>query len=166
MIFTILATGQSLTQEDVDYVRGKSKVIAVSNAYTMAPWADFLVSADRKWWMSNREALRFEGRKIIRQAYPGLEHFTNPRVPYGYNSGLFAMHVAKREGASKIILLGFDMHGTHFFGAHPEPLKNTTDRRFADHIRQFNGFEGCEVINSTPNSALTKFPMMPLREVL
>ena len=76
------------------------------------------------------------------------------------------MIVAKTLGAKRLVLLGFDMHGTHFFGKHPEPLKNTTEKIFKTHIRQFDGFSGCEVINCTPNSSLTRFPLRPLREVL
>lgn len=45
------------------------------------------------------------------------------------NSGVFAIRVARYLGARKIILLGFDGHGSHYFGEHPSPLKNTTEAR-------------------------------------
>jgi hypothetical protein len=68
--------------------------------------------------------------------------------------------------ASRIVLLGFDMHGSHFFGAHPPELSTTTPRRFKDHLKQFEAWRGCPVVNCTPGSALTRFPMGKLHEVL
>ena len=46
-----IASGPSLTQADVDYVRGKARVIVVNNGYLLAPWADVLYAADARWWM-------------------------------------------------------------------------------------------------------------------
>lgn len=77
-----------------------------------------------------------------------------------------AMCVARKLGAKKLILLGFDMHGTHFFGKHPEPLKNATEKIFKTHIGQFNGFSGCDVVNCTQGSALQRFRFSTLEEEL
>lgn len=76
------------------------------------------------------------------------------------------MYVARDYGAKKIILLGFDMHGTHYFGRHPEGLKNTTEIRFKQHMFQFRLFSGAEVINCTPDSALKRFPLAALSDTL
>lgn len=46
----ILATGPSMSQAVADSARGFGTVIAVSDAYRLAPWADCLVSADTAWW--------------------------------------------------------------------------------------------------------------------
>lgn len=172
MTWVVLASGQSLTKEDVEYARqaredGRIKgFIAVSNVgIDLAPDADALVSHDGKWWANNREASGFEGRKFCNNTRYGIEVF-HPSVK-GCNSGLMAMEVSFRVyGANKIILLGFDMHGTHYFGQHPKPLNNTTITRFKAHIKQFNNWKYCEVINCTPNSSLKKFPLMNLREVI
>lgn len=45
-----LGSGPSLTQEDVDYVRGKARVIVVNSTYRLAPWADVLYACDDSWW--------------------------------------------------------------------------------------------------------------------
>lgn len=169
--FAVLATGPSMSQELANYVRGKCKVIAVSDAYKLAPWADALVSNDRNWWEHNKAANKFAGRKFASVALPhGVEAL--PRVGVyggGINSGLQGMRVAQILGATKILLLGFDMsaeRGLHYFGAHPHPLKNTTAKRFVKHIEQFNKWHGCPVINCTPRSALKRFPMSTIQEQL
>lgn len=173
--WVIIATGQSLTHDQVEYVRqaweaGKCKVAVVSNAYTLAPWADMMVSADTEWWRMNPEALQFKGTKYSRMEYAGGVKgflYRNHNLVNGSNSGLLAMAIARSvKQASKLILLGFDMHGTHYFGPHPKGLNNTTPSRFKTHISQFASFEGPEVINCTPGSALKKFPMIPLNEAL
>lgn len=169
----VIATGQSLTLEQVEIVRqahaeGRCKAVAVSNAYELAPWADALVSHDKGWWEHHREASKFAGRKFCGFQVHGLEHLpTNSTFKSGSNSGLQAMRVAQYElNATLIALLGFDMHGTHYFGAHPHPLRNTTPQRFAHHIAQFDHWKGCEVVNCSPGSALKKFRTGDIGEVL
>lgn len=45
-----LAGGPSLTQKQVDFVRGKARVIAINNAHLLAPWADVLFFPDLKFY--------------------------------------------------------------------------------------------------------------------
>lgn len=174
----ILASGQSLTQEDVDYIKlaredsRLDRVIAVSNVgIDMAPWADALVSHDSGWWIAHPEAVKFAGRKFSRRGYTRTEAYTE-NIPSGLNSGLMAMYIARDVfKAEKLILLGFDMHGTHYFGPHTaiynnRPLNNTNNSRFQQHIAQFSRFDGCEVVNCTPNSALKRFVYAGLREII
>ena len=59
----VIATGPSLTAEDVDYCRGKARVIAINDAYTLAPWADALYATDAKWWHWHRGVASFTGAK-------------------------------------------------------------------------------------------------------
>ena len=51
----LIAGGPSLTRADVDLVgdahaAGRVRVIAVNDAYLLAPWADVLYFADAHWW--------------------------------------------------------------------------------------------------------------------
>lgn len=175
MTWAVIATGPSLRLEDVDYLRGKvDGVIAVSNAgLDICPWANALVSHDSGWWISHPEAREFKGKKFSALAYSGTIGFSPKK--YGFtaiNSGLLAMYVARDYyNAKKIILLGFDMNrdkGQHYFGKHERQyngkcLLNTDERRFNIHIKQFDKFSGCEVINCTPQSSLKKFPIQDLR---
>lgn len=165
-LWVVIATGQSLKREDVEYVRGKANIAAVNNAYQLAPWADILVSHDRAWWAHHKDAMEFAGRKFCRFQHGHCEKYTPEYLPLGCNSGLMAMFIAKELGASKILMLGFDMHGTHYFGPHPQGLKNPVEHSFVRHMRQFTRFDGPEVINCTPDSALKMYPHIPLREVL
>src|SRR6185436_15127662 len=67
----ILGGGSSLTTEDVSYVRGKARVIAIKEAgvcaipghVAPAPWADALYAADEKYWRFVQGAPDFAGLK-------------------------------------------------------------------------------------------------------
>lgn len=170
MIFAVLATGQSLTQEQADAVKGRCQVVAVSDAYKFAPWSNALASCDASWWKNNPEAQDFAGRKFTTapdwQGLSGLERV--PGVASGTNSGLLGLMVAVQLGATTILMLGYDMHGTHFFGAHPEPLRNPNAARFDVFKKQFERYKprGVEIINCTPGSALRAYPMGDLHASL
>lgn len=161
--WAVLATGQSLNQGDVDLLRGKCSVVAVSDAYKLAPWADVLVSVDAAWWRNHPEAMGFSGDKYT--ASPDWQGLTElkrlPGVASGTNSGLFGLMVATHLGAKRILMLGFDMRGTHFFGEHPAPLKNPTTARFEVFKKQFSLFKprGVEIVNCTNGSGLTAYRM-------
>jgi hypothetical protein len=165
-VWAVIASGPSLTVELAEQVRGRCKVIAVSNAFTIAPWADALVSNDAKWWRAYPEALKFAGRKFSGARVPGTEMIKSTMTHgVGSNSGLQGMRVARDMfGAEKILLVAFDMHGTHFFGSHKPPLKDTPPHRRKDHLNQFKKFDvrKCPVVNCTPGSALEHFPMSTL----
>lgn len=173
MKYAILASGQSLNDSDVSLVKkfrdegNLDGVIAISNVgIDLAPWADALVSHDAKWWANNLHSNMFKGRKFCRQSWPKCEVFV-PDRKNGCNSGYMAMQVARDIfKAKRIILLGFDMRGTHYFGKHPKGLKNTDDAGFTRHIAQFNNWTGCEVVNCTVGSALKQFPFLSLPEAL
>lgn len=167
MQFAVLATGPSLALEQVEAVK-HLPTIAVSNAYQLAPWALAVVAADKAWWRRHAEAMTFPGRRFAlfpECDMPGLEIVKRTdAISYGTNSGLLACHVAMTVfGASRLLLLGFDMRGTHYFGPHVG-LKNTSPERFAEFRRQFARWrpKGVEVINCTPGSALTCFPTRSL----
>lgn len=162
-----------MSQAVADSVRGKCNVIAVSDCYKLAPWADALVSQDRPWWMHHKEAQKFAGRKFTGSHWDSVEGVERVAfegvIASGTNSALLACHVAvKIFEAKELILLGVDMQGSHFFGPHPEPLKNTLPRRFEEMKKQFARWphKGVQVWNATPGSALTCFPMRSLDECL
>lgn len=142
-------------------MRGKCRAIAVSNAYELAPWADALVSNDAGWWRFHENAINFAGRKFCGVDYPDTEKVKfEGAVTMGSNSGLLAMHIAVNIfGAKRLLLCGFDMRGSHYFGPHPAPLKNTKPKRFDAFIEQFMFFRprGVEIVNCTPGSAITAY---------
>lgn len=169
MRFVIFGSGPSMNQDIADYVKGKCSAIAVSDAWQLAPWSRALVSHDSKWWRHHKSRIEFEGRRFCRNglAEMNVEKFRADGLPIGCNSGLMAMFVARDIfKASQIILCGFDMKGTHFFGPHPKPLTNTNETRFRQHIDQFRHFHGPPVFNCTPDSALKRFPFAELGAIL
>jgi len=181
-----LGTGPSLTQADVDVCRNKARVIAVNNAHELAPWADVLYAADAKWWRRFAGVPAFTGLKYsvmpnrapsAHQEFPGIQFLRNTggygleRDPSGLrtgaNGGFQAINLAVHLGATQIVLLGYDMHGDHFFGSHPD-----RDRpKFALCLSAFPTLvtplaaAGVSMVNCTPGSALTCFPMASLTSV-
>lgn len=197
----ILASGPSLTREQCDAVRGKCRVIAVNNQGidtecdgviqpALAPWADILFAADAKWWRHyHTRALKFAGRKVCARAtLPWSEVYSltqsyehaiyDPRPGHlvsGGNSGYMAVHLAAQLGASRILLLGFDMKNgkggrRHWFGNHPGKLNSRGS--FATWQSAFDKFAGVlramkiDVWNCTPDSALKCFRRVPLEVAL
>jgi len=150
----ILASGPSLKREDVDYLKGKCRVIAVNNSGiptdcdgvrvpAMAPWADLLYAADMKWWFHYKDrALAFPGIKAtIRANLPWKEVFSLQQsdrrsfderpthLVSGGNSGFQALGLSIHTGVKRIILLGYDMRDgaqrrRHWFGNHPAKLNS------------------------------------------
>lgn len=168
MRYVVVATGQSLTAEQLEKVRNLP-CVAVSDAYKLAPWSVAMVSQDRAWWRAHPEALKFKGRKFSGSEIEGTEAVKHEGlITTGTNSGLLACHVAVTLlGATSLILLGVDLHGTHYFGPHPAPLRNTQPHRFEQMKKQFRQWkQGVPVVNCAPGSALDCFPKASLSEAL
>lgn len=167
MIAVVLCTGQSLTQADVDYCRGKAKVVAVSDAIFLAPWADAMVAYDKAWWVAHPE-VTYTGPKFMHhiEEVPTLD--VKLFKPGGGHSGTLACHVAMELfRPEKIILLGADMKGTHYFGRHTRAnLRNTTPHRFEQMKRNFAQLKKLPIVNCTRGGALECFRRGDLRAEL
>jgi len=185
-----LGSGPSLTAEDVDFCRGRARVIAVKDTIRLAPWADVLYSGEIKWWQHYGPTLLFEGLRygiecegMARVAEPlnvnvlkntgfvGLE--TAPTgLRTGKNSGYQAVNLARHFGAARIVLLGYDMavDGTrqHFLGPHPYPRNDV----FRDFVPLFETLvqplkeAAVEILNCSRVSALDCFERRSLSEAL
>lgn len=169
--YCVLASGPSMSQEVADSVRDLCKVVAVSDSYRLAPWADAVASTDRAWWDKNPEALSLDCLKFGAmpdfKEIPEVERIiTSP----GTNSGLLGLMVAVKLGAKKVLLCGFDMNrpGDHFFGRHTNGLSSTTHKRMEQFKNQFKSFRprGVEIINCTPGSGLDVYPRASLEDCL
>lgn len=174
----ILATGPSLTQADVDAIRGKGIVIAVNNAVFMAPWADILFASDVSWWRQYNPAW-FKGERLSivegterwgctvlpKRSLPG---FGRDVIHCGYNSGFHAINLAIIRRYSPICLLGFDMQHTggrtHCHGDHPDGMGNAGPVELWRNTLEAAAIDthGVEVINCTRETALRGFPRMTL----
>ena len=145
--------------------------------------ADCLKKATGEKWIQNCDAKRehdklhvdaakkFNLNVVYGRSLPGLGRDV---VHYGANSGYQAINLAYLWGASKIVLLGFDMQPTggkvHFFGDHKAGLCNGP--AFNNIIPKFTKLaedlaaEGVEVINCSRQTALTCFKRQYLETVL
>ncbi len=186
--FICIATGPSLTAEDVTACYGHGRVIAVNDAVRLAPWADVLYACDGRWWDHYGGMPAFQGLKyglsVKAGKWPGVERLANtgvqgfdpgPGIRTGGNSGYQAIQVAVKLGAARVLLLGYDMKlgargRTHFFGEHPSTLKSVSNygtfcayyRSLARPLRDLN----VEVINCSRETALSCFPRMTLSQAL
>ncbi len=182
-----MASGPSLTAEDVEYVRGKARVVVVNDGYRLAPWADALVALDEEWWHVHHKSLaEFRGERfavspvgygaiplspIIRDDI--VESWESPS--YGADSGQFAIQIAVLMGAKRILLLGYDMGDgpngeRHWFGDHPKALRNTSPyelflEKYGKAVPSLKRM-GVEVINCSRRTRLECFPRAELRECL
>ncbi len=68
----IIASGPSLTQADVDAVRGRARTVVVNDNYRKAPWADVLYAADVEWWNYHAKARR-ENDQTPWTQFPGMK---------------------------------------------------------------------------------------------
>lgn len=107
----------------------------------------------------------------------------NPKtVCWNGNSGAAAISVAANAGAKRIILLGFDMSLDEAYRQHwhklyaaTAPKPNPKRKNRLPFSRHLLGFEfiakdakerGIEIINVCPESAITQFPKVNLKELL
>lgn len=165
----VLATGESMSQELADSVKAW-RCIAVNDAYKLVPWAEAIAGQDLKWWNAHPEAMALPVPKYSVSWFPGVSRVRcTDVIATGTNSGLIGLHVAITRGAQRVLLLGFDMHGSHFFGPH-QGLKNTSPQRYSEFCDQFAAYaktiRGVEVINCAPGSALKAFPFVDLQAAL
>jgi hypothetical protein len=171
MTHIVLASGQSVSQAVADRVR-HLPTVAVGDGFRLAPWAAALVACDSKWWRQTPDALTFAGERWCAGSTPLPVARITPRpgIHMSTNSGLLGLDYWVRRGAKRILLLGIDMQGTHFFGPH-KVLANTTPGRFAIFLQQFKVYAATmpadvEVINCSPISALDTFPKLSLDDAL
>lgn len=188
--FALIASGPSLIPADVDYVRGKARVIVINNNYQLAPWADALYACDARWWQWHRDALAQSGFRGLRFSLDapggqrpddvhilrktgadGLEHDPSG-LRHGHNSGYQAINLAVHLGAAKIILLGYDLKRTggksHWHADHPtrqNPNYTGWVQHFATLVKPLNKL-GIAIVNCTIETALECFPRAALRDVL
>lgn len=167
--WALLAPGPSASAELAERLRGLPLGV-IGNAYELAPWADFLAATDASWWRKHPEAAKFQGAHYSMLPTKDAEQIRIPYFGQVCNSGVLGLEVAKRKGATKILLCGFDMHGSHFFGQYTNGLRNTAPQQRAQHHKQFLAWKRSNpkvsVINVTEGSSLKCFPMARLESEL
>lgn len=179
----LAASGPSQRKEDLDFARGKARVLVINNTWELAPWADVLYACDQAWWEAKQPD--FPGIRIIGKGdHPRclpvpvqvVSHmiFDGPHIGAGGNSGFQALNLVIRWGARRVILTGYDYRGAgdHWHGRHPAGLRQATESTVArwrlcmDQAAPILAERGVEVINASRETALTCFPRVNLKDVL
>ncbi len=186
-----IASGPSLTRADVDYCRGKARVLVINRSLLLAPWADALHACDARFYKWHAtEARAFQGLKFCMEldfendcgavflkngGIWGLS--SDPTtICNGRNSGYGALNIAALLGVSRIVLLGYDMQASadgvvHWHGPHQDNFMPGEDqfrswRAAFKSIVQPLAELSISVVNCTRQTALTCFPCQPLEETL
>lgn len=191
-----IAGGASLTLSQVRLIgmakrRPGVRVIAVNDAVYPAAFADIAYACDTSWWDHHKGVPWFPRLRLcygIRNVPPrgsfmlpedpgimfvegsgteGLD--ADPqRLRSGGNSGYQVIQLAANLGATRVVLVAYDMQGEHWFGQHPEGQLRRSPV-FATRISQFNVLAnglrdrgGVTVVNASPGSALHAFPFVSL----
>ena len=174
-------------------------VIGVNMAYKIGDWIDMVFWGDKKWYLNNRVELgEFKGLKVTCHPYFANGSFKNENVksvvkdnshPAGIssdpskaswnsNSGAAAISVAANMGATRIVLVGFDMklgtdqrqhwHSEYGITKPREPKHLPFHRHLVGfpHIAKDAKARGITIINACPDSAIQDFPKMSVANVL
>jgi hypothetical protein len=148
---------------------------------------------DPAWWRHRKGLPEFTGLKVAwsgaQVEFPDLlrveiakdlSEYSNRmafektgRIGGGGNSGFQALNLAAQLGASRVLLIGFDMHargGVHWYGRNGWPMANNPDESqfpaLALGLRRrcaCPGEKGVDVVNASPFSDLKGFRRMSSR---
>jgi hypothetical protein len=175
----VLGSGPTMSKKVADSVKHLPRIV-LNTTYQLAPDADYIYAADPPWWHRFPEVFACPGLKVSAQASTQIHPNTPEKVlilrnggRYGFDDrpgyirtgpmgGYAALHLAASLGATQILLHGFDCHGGHWHGPHPDGLGNPLEQTYRGWIRALENLapmlkqRGVEVINCTPNSRLSE----------
>jgi hypothetical protein len=175
-------------------------VIGCNDAYTLGDWVDVCYFGDRRWWEVHSQGDAFQNFKGMRmtcrtellnkpfvdevcQSYDAAFMEKDDVICWNGNTGASAIDLAWKFGASRIVLLGFDLKpgGKYGFNWHKNlthPVLNWnndfTKHALSKFHPQFEKIEedrkkrvpDLEVWNANPDSALECFPKTTIAEAL
>lgn len=190
----VVASGPSAVEQPLDVGRGIQGVhfLAIKSSIELCRWADVLHAADYLWWSQVNGYPDFDGIRTTLNRRASLQSWnvnlvrcgvgTNRmefddlgKVGWGGNSGFGAVNLAAQLGASKIVLVGFDMRIDLGIRWHPDhggqsanPDIRTVERwrTYLDAAAPELARRGIKVINASKNSALKAFERMSFWESL
>ena len=181
-------------------------VIGINVAYLIGDWMDMVFFGDSGFFLSHLQGLaKFPGLKV--SCHPSVQKYDwikytprsgsqprgiseNPKmVSWNGNSGAAAISIAANAGASRIILLGFDMkldetNKQHWHDLYGRVKRlNTGNKRRGGRVKPFHypfdrhlrGFpviaqdakkRGIEILNACPESAIKEFSKFTVKELL
>ena len=178
-IGVLLATGPSLSREDVEYLRplharGSVVLFGLNDAYKLCDFLDVLYFCDPRWLASNLDVLDYKHGQLwtqdakVRKQHPGKVKRcaggsgngickTPNHIHFGGNSGFQCLNLAWHFGIREFYLLGYNMGQSargsrpqHFFGQHPKPLNQSDNYKgFVSSFRGINKADRKLITNCT-----------------
>lgn len=155
------------------------------------PWADALYALDPPIWAAMKGAPEFQGVKLTADRgmchefgaffIPLKRHYDHILLPGdeddwigdGGNSGFQMLNIAiKRFLKRRIVLIGFDMQGTHWHGKHPKGLNNPQESNFLRWRNVLNAeapilrAAGIEVYRECDRSLLLNYPILSIKDAI
>jgi|KBSSwiStaDraftv2_1062776.scaffolds.fasta_scaffold30686_2 hypothetical protein len=188
----ILCGGPSVGLLDIDKLQGH-KLIVINSSFYRAPWADYLMFSDTRWWDANVKKIeRFKGKIICasslarhprllrmkRKSPPGLS--PDPGyVVIKYTTLASAINIAVHLGVKKVVLVGADGKNggadgkqTHHHTDYPHQWKQmpgTFDKQRRDlgPVAKDLVKLGVECVNASPDSAWADlWPIVDFEEMI
>lgn len=168
-------------------------VIGINGAFRLGDWVDICFFGDKEWYFENAFDLKSYKGLMVGCANSfaltgwqreGIHHVQQDDLkPYGihpqadkvcwnYNSGAASISLAYSLGCKRIILVGFDMQLTDGEGHWHNLYNNKTDMPFHKHLIGFDQIAsdakklGITIINASPDSAITQFQKIPVKQLL
>lgn len=180
----VVASGPSLTDEQIALVEHSDALtIAVNNSYEKLQHPDAVYACDYLWWKFNHMKVKqnIPRSRLWTQDLAAAEQYQLSHIRWeakdglgkrglrvNGNSGAGAINLAYHFGVRRILLIGMDMKPglngeKHWHPDHPKPL--VQGQQFEEWRKKMGVLaadlktEGVTVVNCTPGSALTCFPM-------
>lgn len=181
----IIGTGPSLTIKQLEQVNHLKRfgcnrafefdldVLAATNyQFWDYYWPEIKDLRCDKWTPFKPSAEKYGINYIEERGEAGLS--TDPSyIHHHHGSGPIILNIALHYGIKKMLLIGWDMRfptdgKRHYFGEYPESMQHWTKNigengEILGLIKEMETINpsdyGIEIINCTPNSALTHFPM-------
>lgn len=188
-----IGTGPSLTRNQIQSARDKGFTLyACNNAIQWAEDAELLYGVNLRWWDHYWEEVKdlpcekWSTNPEVAERY-GVNHINekfmwglseDPDViSHGHGSGFSLVSMAHRNGADRIVLLGYDLKYApdydgksqrvgsgprHFFGEYPAIMQHWPSVQVKDgvHVELVQLYQAVkdqglvEIVNCTPGSAL------------
>jgi hypothetical protein len=185
----IIGGGPSVAETNLDLIKDKF-VIGTNAAFRLGSWVDVCFFLDCRFYKWSQDDLEKWPNRIITtcptlKGHPKIEVYKKCTVcgichhkgylavpDQGKNAGATAIDLAIRMRAKRIILIGYDMkvkQGRHnYHNYHNHTPRDDVYNRFFVHFKKIKEElpKDIEIINATPDSALTLFPKLSLKEAL
>lgn len=189
----IIASGPTAKKAGIELLKGRLPVIAIKENVELCPWADVVYGCDGPWWENQQGLPKFAGLKVayassLRVRYPDIRlidiHKAEDRILVdapgvlgsGGNSGFQAINLAVQFGATRLLLIGFDLNdrsGVHWYGRNRGNGRNNPTQEnfrrwiaaFAASLSDFSRL-GIDVVNASTNSAMTGFKKQTVERTL